>query len=105
MTTSCLRTTVSALAALLSFAAAPLSAQTYDTELNPAVERGAYATGDDEPFAPEGDAGLFAAPAWAATDPFRLFSKYRFGAVRYRERGLDDRHFRVTVGGVDLSDN
>ncbi len=56
-------------------------------------------------FAPQIDESIFATPVWDAADPFREFSKYRFGAVRYRERGLDSRRFGVTLGGVELTDN
>ncbi len=73
-------------------------AQTFDTEFFAVDE-------DDEIFAPVSDEGIFTAPAWGAADPFRDFSRYRFGAVRYRERGLDSRHFKVRLGGIDLTDN
>ncbi len=56
-------------------------------------------------FDPQIDESIFATPVWDKPDPFRDFSKYRFGAVRYRERGLDSRRFGVTLGGIDLTDN
>ncbi len=75
-----------------------LFGQTFDTEFHPQGEW-------DKPQMLETDDYIFYTPAWAAADPFRDLSRYRFGAVRYRERGLDDRYRKVYLGGVDLSDN
>lgn len=58
----------------------------------------------DRPI-PATDDHIFYSPAWNAPDPFRELARYRFGAVRYRERGLDDRHNKIRLGGIDLSDN
>ncbi len=68
-------------------------AQTYDTEFYP------------EEFDFEVDESVFVTPAWGAKDVFGDFARYRFNTVRYRERGLDDRHYRVSLGGVELTDN
>ncbi|MDR2891061.1 MAG: hypothetical protein LBV18_05615 [Alistipes sp.] len=92
-----------------------LSAQTFDAEWWPRsdtddydrADHGAYGYPENRPgeLDPVTDGLVFSTPAWAAPDPFRDFSRYRFGAVRYRERGLDHRHFKVFLAGVDLSDN
>ncbi|MDR2912487.1 MAG: hypothetical protein LBV38_04205 [Alistipes sp.] len=94
--------------------------QTFDTEYYPVGGWGDNPAGDgtgdnagqgydpqnwQEVFAPQSDAMVFSTPTWGAADPFRDFSRYRFGTVRYRERGLDGRHFRAFLGGVDLADN
>jgi hypothetical protein len=68
-------------------------------------ESAIYAPEPEPRFAPKSDEGIFSTPVWSAPDPFRDFSRFRFGAVRYRERGLDSRHNRVLLGGVDLTDN
>lgn len=75
-----------------------LSGQTFDTEFYPHDEWAAAA-------AIETDDHIFYSPAWGAADPFRDLSRYRFGAVRYRERGLDNRYRKVFLGNADLSDN
>ncbi|MDR2894716.1 MAG: hypothetical protein LBU97_04570, partial [Alistipes sp.] len=95
---------VALLFALTCCTAGILHAQTFDTEFYPS---GGWTEGDheNELFAPESDEGVFSSPAWGAADPFRDFSKFRFGTVRYRERGLDSRHFAVRLAGVDLTDN
>lgn len=59
----------------------------------------------EEPREIVSDDHVFHSPVWHAPDPFRRLARYRFNAVRYRERGLDDRFRRVSVGGIDLSDN
>ncbi len=75
-----------------------LSGQTLDTEFYP---HEAW----EMPQTLETDDYIFYTPAWGAADPFRDLSRYRFGTVRYRERGLDDRFRKVYLGGFDLSDN
>lgn len=75
-----------------------LFGQTLDTESASAVEW-------DETRAMISDDYIFYTPVWEAPDPFRSLSRFRFGAVRYRERGLDDRFRRVFIGGISLSDN
>ncbi len=75
-----------------------LFGQTFDTEFYPHEEL-------SEPQTFETDDYIFYTPAWSAADPFGGLSRYRFGAVRYRERGLDDRYRKVYLGGIDLSDN
>jgi hypothetical protein len=97
-------------AILFSVAGQSLRAQTFDTEFNPVegwgeVWSGEGAEREGDIFAPGSDPEIFATPTWGARDPFRDFSRYRFGGVRYRERGLDSRHFRVLLAGVDLTDN
>jgi hypothetical protein len=91
--------TVSAVAFLLSVGAT--SAQTFDTEFYPSEEWDESGEG----FAPATDEAIFTTPSWNLPDPFRDFSRYRFGTVRYHERGLDSRHFRVFLAGVELTDN
>jgi hypothetical protein len=98
-------------AVILCLFASPalVKAQTFDTEgaaegWSRESEHG-WGEGSGETFDPESDPAIFATPVWNAPDPFRDFSRYRFGTVRYRERGLDSRHFRVTLAGVDLTDN
>jgi hypothetical protein len=79
----------------------PAKGQTFDTEYSPTGE---YSS--PEEFAPETDETIFSSPVWEAPDPLRDFSRFRFGTTaRYRERGLDNRHFKVRLGGVDLTDN
>ncbi len=78
-----------------------LNAQTFDTEFYP----GERWDESGDVFAPESDPAIFNAPTWGLPDPFRDFSRYRFGTVRYRERGLDSRRFRVFLAGIDLTDN
>lgn len=75
-----------------------LCGQAFDTEFSPSErwDEAREITSDDH---------IFYSPAWNAPDPFRDVSRYRFGAVRYRERGLEDRYRRVVIGGIDLTDN
>jgi hypothetical protein len=83
----------------LATATAPLWGQTFDSDYHPSEEAA------EETAAPENDQGVFSTPVWEAANPFRDFSRFRFGAVKYRERGLDNNHFRVTLGGVELTNN
>jgi hypothetical protein len=87
-------------------AVCPVLGQTFDTDYVPPTREERFVPEtDNETFAPHSDEGIFSTPVWSAVDLFGDFSRFRFGTVRYRERGLDSRHFRVTLGGVDLSDN
>lgn len=88
---------VKKLGTILLLFACPLVArtQTLDTEYHP----------EDEEFRPASEDEMFVVPTWNLADPFSSFSKYRFGAVRYRARGLDLRHSRVRVGAIDLTNN
>ncbi len=79
---------------IVTFFATRASAQTFDTEFAPEPE-----------FAPQLDESVFQTPAWSIQGPFEEFARYRFNSVRYRERGLDNRHFKVSLGGIDLTDN
>ncbi len=98
-------------------------AQTHDTEFSPAepvwmseepewesdepwLERAELFERRVEPeFAPQSDRGVFVTPAWSQSGPFEEFARYRFGDVRYRQRGLDDRRYRVVLAGADLMDD
>ncbi len=77
-----------------------LPGQTFDTEFYPVADHE-----EEGVLIPETDDYIFNIPVPGAPDPFRNFSRYRFGAVRYRERGLDGRHERVLAGGIELTDN
>jgi hypothetical protein len=81
--------------------------QAFDTEFAP-TQRADERQGSDE--ADEAheityDETVFYSPAWNAPDPFGELSRYRFGAVRYRARGLESRWRRVMMGDIDLTDN
>ncbi len=77
-----------------------LAGQSLDSEYEPA-ESGEW---QGEMF-PEADELIFNTPPWGIPDPFSIFARYRFGAVRYRLRGLDYRYQKTFLGNVDLSDN
>jgi hypothetical protein len=72
--------------------------QTFDTEYSPTDEwnNETEITTDET---------IFHSPAWSAPDPFGELARWRFGAVRYRKRGLEARHTAVMVGDIELFDN
>jgi hypothetical protein len=84
--------------------------QAFDTEFTPSegaewLEGWRGSESWEEPLEITSDEGIFYSPAWNAPDPFDELSRYRFGVVRYRARGLEARWRRVMVGDIDLSDN
>jgi hypothetical protein len=84
--------------------------QAFDTEFSPADEpqwtQPWQATErEEEPAEITSSDAVFYSPAWNAPDPFGQLARYRFGAVRYRQRGLEHSYQRVMVGDFDLSDN
>lgn len=81
-----------------------LPAQTFDTEFYPDTGRDESFERDESPI-PDSDDHIFNSSSAGAPDPFGNFSRYRFKAVRYRQRGLDSRRQRVSVGVVELTDN
>jgi hypothetical protein len=84
--------------------------QAFDTEYSPADEpqwTQPWQASDREEEATEitSDEVIFYSPAWNAPDPFGQLARYRFGAVRYRQRGIEARYQRAMMGDFDLSDN
>jgi hypothetical protein len=84
--------------------------QAFDTESTPAGEpqwtdKWQWSESWEDVHKITSDESIFYSPAWSAPDPFGELARYRFGAVRYRQRGLEHSYERVMVGDFDLSDN